>query len=180
MKFSEMIYTRPDPDAVKAGMSSLTDRLKAAKSYEEARAVFLEFEESGKTVDTMGTLAYIRHSIDTRDEFYDKEIEFWDEIQPELEEYRQAWLDAMLTSPFRKDFEQEYGDLLFINAEIDRKTFSPEIIEDMQRENELVTEYGKLIASAQVPFEGGTYTLSQMEPFQHDPNDARRLAAWIA
>ena len=180
MKFSEMIYTRPDPDAVKAGMSSLTDRLKAAKSYEEARAVFLEFEESGKTVDTMGTLAYIRHSIDTRDEFYDKEIEFWDEIQPELEEYRQAWLDAMLTSPFRKDFEQEYGDLLFINAEIDRKTFSPEIIEDMQRENELVTEYGKLIASAQVPFEGGTYTLSQMEPFQHDPDDARRLAAWIA
>ena len=180
MKFSEMIYTRPDPDAVKAGMSSLTDRLKAAKSYEEARAVFLEFEESGKTVDTMGTLAYIRHSIDTRDEFYDKEIEFWDEIQPELEEYRQAWLDAMLTSPFRKDFEQEYGDLLFINAEIDRKTFSQEIIEDVQRENELVTEYGKLIASAQVPFEGGTYTLSQMEPFQHDPDDARRLAAWIA
>ncbi|MBQ5442082.1 MAG: M3 family oligoendopeptidase, partial [Oscillospiraceae bacterium] len=72
------------------------------------------------------------------------------------------------------------GDLMFVNAEIQKKTFSPAIIADMQKENELVTEYDKLIASAQIPFEGGVYTLSQMEPFQDDPDDARRLAAWKA
>ena len=86
----------------------------------------------------------------------------------------------MLASPFRKDFEAEYGDLLFVNAEIEKKTFSPEIIEDMQTENELVTEYDKLIASAQIPFEGGVYTLSQLTPFKTDADDARRLAAWKA
>ncbi|MBQ2143468.1 MAG: M3 family oligoendopeptidase, partial [Oscillospiraceae bacterium] len=180
MKFSEMPYTRPDPEAVKAGMTELTGRLKSAKSYAEARAIFLEKEEKEKQVDTMGTLAYVRHSIDTRDEFYDGEIEFWDEIGPELEEYEQAWIDAMLASPFRREFEAEYGDLMFVNAEIQKKTFSPAIIADMQKENELVTEYDKLIASAQIPFEGGVYTLSQMEPFQDDPDDARRLAAWKA
>ena len=180
MKFSEMPYKRPDPEAVKAELAALTERLKNAADYAEARAVFLEKEEKEKEVDTMGTLAYVRHSIDTRDEFYDEEIEFWDEVGPEFEEYEQAWIDAMLESPFRKDFEAEYGDLLFVNAEIAKKTFSPEIIEDMQKENELVTEYGKLIASAQVPFEGGTYTLSQLEPFQTDADDARRLAAWKA
>jgi len=180
MKFSEMPYTRPDPEAVKAGMTELTGRLKSAKSYAEARAIFLEKEEKEKQVDTMGTLAYVRHSIDTRDEFYDGEIEFWDEIGPELEEYEQAWIDAMLASPFRREFEAEYGDLMFVNAEIQKKTFSPAIIADMQKENELVTEYDKLIASAQIPFEGGVYTLSQLEPFQDDPDDARRLAAWKA
>ena len=180
MKFSEMPYKRPDPEAVKSELAALTERLKNAADYAEARAVFLEKEEKEKEVDTMGTLAYVRHSIDTRDEFYDEEIEFWDEVGPEFEEYEQAWIDAMLESPFRKDFEAEYGDLLFVNAEIAKKTFSPEIIEDMQKENELVTEYGKLIASAQVPFEGGTYTLSQLEPFQTDADDARRLAAWKA
>ena len=180
MKFSEMPYKRPDPEAVKSELAALTERLKNAADYAEARAVFLEKEEMEKEVDTMGTLAYVRHSIDTRDEFYDEEIEFWDEVGPEFEEYEQAWIDAMLESPFRKDFEAEYGDLLFVNAEIAKKTFSPEIIEDMQKENELVTEYGKLIASAQVPFEGGTYTLSQLEPFQTDADDARRLAAWKA
>ena len=180
MKFSEMPYKRPDPDAVKAEYRALTERLKNAVSYEEARAAFLEKEEKEKLVDTMGTLAYVRHSIDTRDEFYDAEIEFWDEIGPEFEEFEQAWIDAMLVSPFRKDFEKEYGDLLFVNAEIAKKTFSPEIIQDMQKENELVTEYDKLIASAQIPFEGGVYTLSQLTPFKTDPDDARRLAAWKA
>ena len=123
----------------------------------------------------MGTLAYVRHSIDTRDRFYDDEIKFWDGINPEFEEYEQAWSEALLASPFRSGFEAEYGDLLFVNAEIREKTFSPEIISDMQKENELVTEYAKLIASAQIPFEGGVYTLSQMQPFMIDPDDARRL-----
>ena len=180
MKFSEMPYTRPDPEVVKAELQQLTEKLKNAKSYDEARAVFLEKEEKEKAVNTVGTLAYIRHSIDTRDEFYDGEIEFWDEFQPEIEEYEQAWLNALLESPYRGDFEKEYGSLLFVNAEIDRKTFSPEIIEDMQKENELITEYDKLIASAQIPFEDGIYTLSQLEPFRTDPDDTRRLAAWKA
>ncbi|MBE5808561.1 MAG: M3 family oligoendopeptidase [Clostridiales bacterium] len=180
MKFSEMPYTRPDPDAVKASLSALTRRLIDAKSYDEARAAFLEKEEAGKAVETMASLAYVRHSIDTRDGFYDGEIAFWDEIRPELEEYEQAWNDAMLALPFRGDFEHEFGGLMFVNAEIRKKTFSPEIIADLQRENELSTEYGKLIASAQIPFEGGTYTLSQLEPFQDDPDDARRLEAWVA
>ncbi len=180
MKFSEMTYKRPDPDAVKSEQRALTERLSSAQSYEEARAVFLEQDEWSKQVDTMATLAYIRHSIDTRDEFYDQEIEFWDEIGPELEEYTQAWTEALLQSPFRKDFEAEYGDLLFVNAELERKTFSPEIIPELQKENELTTEYGKLLASAQIPFEGGVYTLSQLTPFKTDADDEKRLSAWKA
>ena len=180
MKFSEMPYKRPDPEAVIKEIQSLTERLRNAKSYEEARAVFLEYEDKEKVADTMAALAYIRQSIDTRDEFYNAEKEFWDDFGPEIEEYEQEWIKTLLESPYRKDFEQEYGDLLFVNAEIERKTFAPEIIEDMQKENELVSEYDDLIASAQIPFEGGTYTLSQIEPFQIDPDDARRLAAWKA
>jgi len=180
MKFSEMPYQRPDPEAVKNDLRSLTERLRAAASYEEAKAVFLEKEEQGKRVETMGTLASIRHSIDTRDEFYDGEIAFWDAFGPEIEEFEQAWLEAMLASPFRSSFAEEYGDLMFVNAEIAKKTFSPAIIEDMQKENELTTEYGKLIASAQIPFEGGVYTLSQLAPFKTAPDDAKRLAAWKA
>ena len=180
MKFSEMPYKRPDPEELKAELQGWTERLKAAKSYEEARTVFLEKQEKEKHPETMESLAYIRQSIDTRDAFYNEEKGFWDDFDPEIEEYEQEWKEAMLVSPFRKDFEAEYGDLLFLNIEIARKTFSPAIIEDMQRENELVDEYDNLIASAQIPFEGGVYTLSQLEPFQDDPDDARRLAAWKA
>ena len=180
MKFSEMPYKRPDPEQLKQQLRELTERLRNAASYEEARAVFLEKEEMEKEPSTMGTLAYVRQSIDTRDEFYKAEKAFWDGAWPELEEYGQEWIQALLASPFRGDFEKEYGDLLFVQAEMEKKTFSPAIIADLQRENELTSEYDDLIASAQVPFEGGVYTLSQLEPFETDPDDARRLAAWKA
>ena len=180
MKFSEMVYTRPDLDEIKAQLESLTARLLAAKTYEEARQVFLEKEKAGKHVETLGTLSHIRHSIDTRDAFYDQEAQFWNSAIPELAEYEQKFTLAMLQSPFRADFSREYGDLMFVNAEIELKTFSPEIIPEMQEENRLRQEYEKLLASAQIPFEGGVYTLSQMSPFKSDADDARRLAAWKA
>ena len=42
MKFSEMPYTRPDPEEIIALMKELIERLKNAESYAAARAVFLE------------------------------------------------------------------------------------------------------------------------------------------
>ncbi len=180
MKFKEMQYSRPDAELVKQHMRDFTARLAKAASYDEARGIFLELENETKSVMTMAELAMIRHSIDTRDEFYDGESNFWDSFGPELQEFTQAWTMELLKSPFRPDFEKEFGDLLFVNAEIALKTFSPEIIPDMQKENELTNEYSKLIASAQVPFEGGVYTLSQLSPFKTDSDDERRLAAWKA
>ena len=180
MKFSEMTYTRPDPAASKQRLSALTAELKAAKSYEEARKVFLSQQELMSHISTAATLASIRHSIDTRDEFYDGEEKFWNNFNPELEEYNQAWTAAMLESAFRADFEKEYGDLMFVNAEIALKTFSPAIIPELQQENDLTQEYEKLLASAQIPFEGKVYTLSQLSPFKTCADDEKRLAAWKA
>ena len=180
MKFSEMPYERPDLDALKAQVAALTEQLKAAESYAAAKETFLAKQELDKHVETLSTLSHIRHSIDTRDAFYDGEADFWNAAEPELEEYNQNWTAAMLASPFRAEFAAEYGELMFVNAEIALKTFSPEIIPELQQENELAQGYEKLLASAQIPFEGGVYTLSQLTPFKSDPDDARRLAAWKA
>ena len=180
MKFSQMVYERPDLDALKAQLTELIERLKGADDYETAKKTFLDEEVLEKHIMTLQTLVEIRHTIDTRDAFYDEEEEFWNEAAPVLEQYSQAWSSVMLESRFRPDFEAEYGNLMFLNAEIARKTFSPEIIPDLQKENELKTAYEKLIASAQIPFEGNTYTLSQLSPFKNDADDARRLAAWKA
>ena len=180
MKFSEMKYTRPDKDQIKAEMKSCIDELKAAKSYSEAKAAFEKKEQLEKDIFTLATLASIRHSINTKDKFYDDEENFWNATMPELQEYIQLWTMAMLASPFRADFERDYGNVMFINAEIDLKSFSPEIIDECREENNLTTEYEKLLASSAIPFEGGVYTISQITPFKSDPDDARRLAAWKA
>ncbi len=180
MKFSQMPYTRPDGEAAKQRLAELTRQLEAAATYQEARTVFLTQQEEAKHLDTAATLSSIRHSIDTRDAFYDEEEKFWNSFSPELEEYEQAFKAAMMDSPFRGEFAEEFGDLMFINAELARKSFSPEIIGELQQENELIQDYEKLLASAQIPFEGKVYTLSQLTPFKSDADDGRRLAAWKA
>lgn len=180
MKFSEMKYQRPDIEAIKGDAGKLIARFKDAKDYNEAREIFLQWENLMKHVDTMATIVHIRHDINTKDEYYDEEQKFWNEAFPLLQEYSQNWSLGMLNTPFRKEFEEEYGKLMFLNTEISLKTFSPEIIPDLQKENDLTQEYEKLLASAQIPFEGKTYTLSQMTPFKVDADDERRLAAWKA
>ncbi len=180
IKFSEMPYERPDLAALEAQITELTERLKNASSYEEAKKAFLEEDALERHVSTAESIASTRHNINTNDAFYAEEEKFWNQAMPQMQEYLQKYTMTLLNSPFRKDFEAEYGDLLFVNAEIALKSFSPELIPDMQKENELTNEYENMLASAKVSFEGNTYTLPQMTLLKGDPDDARRLAAWKA
>ena len=66
MKFSEMPYERPDMSALKEQFAALTDRLQNAPDYAAARAAFLEEQVLNKHVDTLFTLASVRHTIDRR------------------------------------------------------------------------------------------------------------------
>ena len=175
-----MQYERISVEKIAEETKALIEELKAAKSFSEAEEVFLRNEALQGHIDTMSTLTSIRHSINTEDKFYDEEENYWNNASPKIQEYRQEWVKALLASPFKADFEKKYGSIMFVNAEMDLKTFSPEIIPDLQKENELVTAYEKLLASAQIPFEGKVYTLSQITPFKNDKDDARRLSAWKA
>lgn len=178
MKFPEMKYKRPDAEKIKATLISMTERLKNAENYGEAKKVFLENEKFTKHILTMHTLSSIRNSIDTRDAFYDKEEKFWNNMLPPVQEVAQQWTKTLLASPFRADFEKEYGEIMFSNAEMELKTFSPSIIPELQKENDLIQEYETLLASAQIKFGGNSYTLAQLFPFKNDENDDVRRAAW--
>lgn len=180
MKFKEMQYERISVESIAEEEKKLIKALKEAKSFAEAEAAFLEEDKLSGHISTMSALASIRHSIDTTDKFYDDEQNYWNNAFPQIQAYSQEWTQALLASPFRKEFEEKYGSIIFVNAEMELKTFSPEIIPLLQQENELVTAYEKLLASAEIPFEGEHYTISQMSLFKNDPDDARRLAAWKA
>lgn len=181
MTFSQIEYKRVDMEVLKKEMQCLTEKLRSAATFEEAQQAFVAMDElEGNTVGTMRTVAQIRRDIDTRDEFYDAEMAFYNKAMPELEPLTKEWTDSLLASPFHKELEEVYGKVPFINAELDAKCFIPELVEDLQRENQLVSEYTKLIASAQIPFDGKVLTLSQMSPYKLNPDDTLRRAAWKA
>ena len=55
---------------------------------------------------TMANLVYIRASIDTNDEFYQAERDYFDEVGPELEEVTTEYYKALIDSPFREQLEE--------------------------------------------------------------------------
>ena len=180
MKFQDMEYKRLSVEEIGKEAKEYIQALKEAKNFQEADDAFVKYDGLQGHISTMSSLAQVRHSINTEDKFYDAESNYWDKATPKIGEFNQEWIQTLLASPFRSDFEKKYGKVIFTNAELELKTFSPEIIPELQKENELVTAYEKLLASAQIPFEGKVYTLSQMTPFKNDPDDSRRLAAWKA
>jgi M3 family oligoendopeptidase len=180
MKFADVTYKRPALEEVKVKLTELLEEFKAAKTSEEAFAVYKSYDEYGGTVSDMGAVAFIRNSMDTTDEFYDAEKAYFDEVGPEIEELAQEFGKALVESPHRSAMEKSFGTLMFRNVEMDLKTFSPAIVADLQEENRLCSEYDKLIASAQISFRGETYTLAQMGPFHEDPNRDTRKEARIA
>ena len=180
MKFSEMPYSRPDLEAMKANLTACTEAFLAAESAQEQIAQYDRVTDLSVEFNTMGSLANARHTIDTRDEFYDAESTFFDESWPQLSVYFQRLNEAMLDSKFRPELEAHYGSLLFLKLEISRRSFKPELVELMQEENRLTSRYQKLYANMTVEFDGKTMPMPMLGKYKVSADRAVRRAAYEA
>ena len=178
MKFSEMPYARPDVDAVRGELAKIAETLENAPDVDAQIAAVEELNRVEGHVATMAQLAYIRHSIDTRDEYYDKENDFIDEHMPLLEEDIQRVNRALLASRHREALEKKYGKVFFLDLEIAARSFKPEMVEGMQRENKLASDYQKLYASAVVEFDGQKLPLPKLGPYKQSPDRGVRRRAY--
>jgi M3 family oligoendopeptidase len=165
MRFEDYTYIRPNLEEVSAKFEAAIEKFKNAVSVEEQSKEMNEVNELRNGISTMFNLCYIRHSVDTNDEFYKAEQDYMDEVQPEIEGLVTKYYQALVDSKFRNELEEKWGKQLFALAEGQLKTFKPEIVPLLQKENRLSTEYTKLLASAKIDFEGEERTLAQLEPF---------------
>ena len=178
MKFSDMPYTRPDTAAVRAALGAVLQKIESAESAGAQLAAVDELNAIEGHLGTAATLASIRHTIDTRDEFYDRENDFIDETMPLLEEDIQKINRALLASPHRAALEDRLGRVFFLDLEIAERSFRPEMVEPMQRENKLESDYQKLYASAVVEFDGQKLPLPKLGPYKQSPDRTVRRRAY--
>ena len=176
-QFTDLPYTRPDMEALKTAFKKAEQQFEAAHSATEQIALIDEVQKLKSHYQTMQTLAEIRHSIDTRDAFYDAENTFFDESNPFYIEMTNSFNKKLLASSFRKELEKELGTHIFAMTELDMKVFSPSIMEDLAEENKLTSSYDKLIASAEIEFAGEKRTLAQLTPFMQAQDRATRKKA---
>lgn len=178
MKFSEMEYRRPDLRAIQQKYREITQTFQNCSGSAEQYDLILRHEALLSHFQSMGTIASIRNSINTVDPFYEEEMAFFDANNPVFEESAQSFYKAVAASEFRKELEQKTGSLFFRNLEISLRSFSPAVIELKKKENALVTEYEKLLASAKIEFRGETLNLSEIQKYQVSRNRPTRKEAW--
>jgi M3 family oligoendopeptidase len=179
-KFNEFEYQRPILNEVQERLEVITQKLSEGLDWEEEIRLILTYYKIMDDFDSMQTLASVRHSIDTTDKFYEEEQTFYDENGPNIQSFQQKFTQRLMESKNIVKLGKELGSLMFDRAKLSLKVFSPEIVGDLQNENKLSTEYGKLLASAKIPFNGEVYNLSQMGPFVQDKHRETRHNAQLA
>ncbi|QQZ11541.1 M3 family oligoendopeptidase [Heyndrickxia vini] len=177
MRFEDYEYKRPNIEEVQASFHKELEKFKLSKSVEEQSEAMKNINKISNEIGTMFNLCYVRHTIDTNDEFYKAENDYMDEIMPLVEGLTSEYYQALVSSEFRLELENKWGKQLFDLAEGQLKTFSPEIIPLLQQENKLTSEYTKLIASAKIMFEGEERTLAQIDPFTESKDRETRKSA---
>ncbi|KEK23607.1 M3 family oligoendopeptidase [Bacillus gaemokensis] len=177
MSFKNYEYKRPNTEELQGKFTTALEQFENAKTAEEQKQAISFINEIRNDFGTMGTLCSIRHSVDTTDAFYKEEQDFFDEYDPVAQGYVTKYYKALLSSSFREELENYYGKQLFALAECDLKTYSEEIVKDLQMENKLSSQYTQLLAAAKIAFEGEERTLSQLIPFMQGTERSTRKQA---
>ena len=180
IRFSEIQYQRPDVEALKALIGEATQKVREAGNPGEIRDAYYELQEMENTVDSMYTVAHIRNTINTADEFYDGEMKWLrEELAKTIPQYN-AWQKALAESPFRKELESEFGAQFFRLIDAELMTGDERIIAETIREGELRQEYQKTTAAATTEFRGEQCNFYGLLKHMQSPDRAERKEAFEA
>lgn len=179
-KFSEIKYERPDLQKVKDGMLAYMEAFKSAQTYGDARALFLAHEKELENIHAMYTVAYIRNTMDTEDKFYEGEMNFFYERMPELELVQREENELLLASPFKADFEREFGSDMIKSIEAGIRLADERIIPDDVEESKLCQEYSKTVAACKTEFDGEECNFYGLLKHMESPDRDVRKRAYVA
>ncbi len=179
-KFKDLKYVRPDSDTVEKKLTACIEAFENAECLDDANRAFLDWQNVSAEMKTMYVIAYIRNTVNMKDEFYNTEIEFFNEAIPKLTPIRKKGSEAMVKSRFRPQLEEIYGSHYFHNAEVQNRLLNDEIIEPSIQENNLGTEYSKTAAECSVEFRGETCNFYGLLRHMQSTDRAERKEAFEA
>ena len=178
MKFSQMPYERVDFNKVEEEFTQLMKEFKEARNGEEQFAVHRKYYELRDRVDTLMTIAHIRHDVNTADEFYSAEQDYYDEESPRYSNMVINYEKLLYESPYRNVLEDKIGLVAFKNMELSQKSMQEKLIPLVQEENALTTAYEKIPASAEFDWDGEKVNISRLKAYLKNPDRNVRRKAW--
>lgn len=107
-----MPYTRPDMEKVKLYFRNMKESIENAISAESTIKLIKEFADFKKDLYTTIEIANVRLSIDTTDEFYENENNFFNENKPIIETLNTEVSRAIYNSKFRTELEKSLENII--------------------------------------------------------------------
>ena len=179
-KFSEIKYERPDIEEVKAQIYDYIKNFKNAKNYQEAKKLFLQYNDCSENLSTMYTVAYIRNTINTNDKFYEDEMNFFYEELPKLQIIDKQAGELLLNSPYKADFAKEFGEDLIKGLQAQQKLADEKIIPLQVEEAQLGQEYSKITAGCKTDFRGEECNFYGLLKHMQSTDRTERKEAFLA
>ena len=105
MLVKDLPYKRYEIETYKKAFEEFSDAASLAKTADEFLSAREKFLTEVKHYSTMSALANCRFTLNTADEFYQKEMDYYDENGPLFQEVYVKYGDVMLTTPLRPELE---------------------------------------------------------------------------
>lgn len=166
-RFEDLKYTPTDFVSLKNEVSDLTERAKAAASSEALDDVLKTYDSSFGDVGYNYTLAYIRSSLDSSDEYWQNALQKEGKGIAMLD--TSELLKAILDNEFYPALAKEYGPALSDKLQKSIATGSKAQKERAEEEN-LVTQYQREKAMVRVMYKGEMRSEGEISPLLNDPD----------
>ncbi len=175
--FDTIQYVRPDVAAVEAEIKKLIAELKAAKSYAEVKDIILRSDKAVEEMATMLTVAHVRNTLNTTDKFYEDEMAWIQQTLPVAQMTFTEFTKALEESPFGAEIDADLGPEYREAGRRELASFNEALVPYLQKQAMLTTEYQKLMATANIEFDGQVLNLYGIQKyFEHPDREIRRQA----
>lgn len=178
--FKDIKYVRPDVEGFTEFVRGVRLKLMTCQDVDVASDIILDYEKKVSNFDTQYALCNILHDLDTSNDFFTDELEFFDEAFATVSELTTAVLTSLLNCPCADQLREKYGDMIFRKAVNQKETVSKEIIDELVKESSLENDYSQIQSEAQIEFNGEQLNLSTISPYLESTDRRTRRKAHVA
>lgn len=172
-RFSQIVYSRPDLEAIRASYEGLIADLKAdVLSADFAVPRLEELYDLYNEFYTMDTVAELRYYHDVTDSFYADESDWFLENEPVMDQLFEELCDASANCSIGEELDKAFWGGWTVEAyrDQDNATLDPEYLELVQQESAILAEYRRITADPTVSWRGEERSFYEL---QQDPSLSR-------
>lgn len=176
LDFNKIKYNRVSFEDTSNNINTLIVQLKESSNYEQFLEICKKVIVIQNHIEEMYDYADIRNMRNLNDEFFKKEMDYWNEYKPKFDVLFVPFYQIIMESKYKEKLSKVMPTNFFYTIEFQMKITSEDIIELQQKENQLKTCYRELNRS-KIMYDGEEQTIGKIsEYFLNKDRNIRKKA----